>query len=223
MPDLSPHAPFVSGDNLTVEGVPPIPLSLVNSLHHYTEFRAAAFADWHRVPCEMLIRTRFAATIQVHSVTFPGGDRRQRTFSPDAVGAASFQPATGGCFVFSKDTGGNEFSQNYRYDLEDGEITLLTDGHSKNSHGLWSNGGDRMVYSSTRRTRKDVDLYTICPTDPASDLLLTALEGGGWFVLDSSPDDTQLLVAEYVSISQIPPHKCWGLVPHSFAYAQSAG
>ena len=202
MPDLSPQALFVPGDNLTVEGVPPIPLSLVSSLRRYTEFRAAVFADWHPTRREMLIRTRFADTLQVHSVAFPGGDRRQLTFFPDAVGAASFQPTTGDYFVFSKDTGGNEFSQNYRCDLEDGEITLLTDGHSKNSPGLWSKGGDRMVYSSTRRTGKDVDLYTIYPADPSSDRMVAALEGGGWFVLDWSPDDTQLLVAEYVSINE---------------------
>jgi dipeptidyl aminopeptidase/acylaminoacyl peptidase len=106
--------------------------------------------------------------------------------------------------VFSKDTGGDEFSQNYRYDLEDGAITLLTDGASKNGHGVWSRGGDRMAYTSTRRTGRDTDLYTVRPADPASDRLVAALEGGGWFPLDWSPADDAglILVMEYVSVNE---------------------
>ncbi len=200
------------GDNLTVEGVPPLPKSLAETLRRYTEFRAAGFADWHPVRREMLIRTRFADTFQVHHVAFPGGDRRQITFFADAVGAASYQPTLGEYFVFSKDAGGNEFSQNYRYDLADGSITLLTDGSSKNSHGLWSNSGNRMVYSSTRRTGKDVDFYTLDPAAPESDTLLAEMEGGGWFGLDWSPEDGQILVMEYASINE---SYLWLLDAHS--------
>ena len=202
MPESSPADVIAPGDNLTVQGVPPIPRPLADTLRRYTEFRAAGFADWHPARREMLIRTRFADTFQVHHVAFPGADRRQMTFFPDTVGAASYQPTHGDFFVFSKDTGGNEFSQNYRYDLEDGAITLLTDGKSKNSHGLWSRAGDRMCYTSTRRTGKDVDFYTINPADPATDRLLCEQEGGGWFGLDWFPDDRQILVAEYVSINE---------------------
>ena len=190
------------GDNLTVEGVPPIPKSLGETLRRYTEFRAAGLADWHPARREMLIRTRFADTFQVHHVAFPLGDRRQMTFFADTVGAASYQPTHGDYFVFSKDTGGNEFSQNYRYNGEDGAITLLTDGQSKNSHGLWSNAGDQMCYTSTRRTGRDVDFYLINPAAPDTDHLLAEQEGGGWFGLDWSPDDKHVLVAEYVSINE---------------------
>ena len=200
------------GDNLTVEGVPPLPKSLAETLRRYTEFRAAGLADWHPVRREMLIRTRFADTFQVHHVAFPGGDRRQITFFADAVGAASYQPTLGEYFVFSKDAGGNEFSQNFRYDLANGSIMLLTDGSSKNSHGLWSNSGNRMVYSSTRRTGKDVDFYTLDPAVPESDTLLAEMEGGGWFGLDWSPEDGQILVMEYASINE---SYLWLLDAHS--------
>ena len=190
------------GDNLTVEGVPPIPRTLADRLRRYTESRAAAFADWHPTRREMLIRTRFADTFQVHHVAFPGGDRRQMTFFPDAVGAASFQPTTGDYFVFSKDTGGDEFSQNYRYDFADGEITRLTDGTSKNSHGVQHPRTAAFAYTSTRRTGRDTDLYTVFPADPATDRLVAALDGGGWFPLDWSPDGGQILVMEYVSVNE---------------------
>ncbi len=198
----SPAAVITPGANLTVEGVPPIPAALAETLRRYTEFRAALLADWHPQKREMLIRTRFADTAQVHSVAFPGGDRRQMTFFADTVGAASYQPTLGEYFVFSRDTGGNEFAQNYRFDLENGAITLLTDGASKNSSGVWAKRNDIMAYTSTRRTGQDTDLYTICPADPSSDRMVAALEGGGWFPLDWSPNTDQILVAEYVSVNE---------------------
>ncbi len=201
MPEPASSA-LIPGPNLVVEGVPPIPSTLAETLRRYTESRAALFADWHPKRREMLIRTRFADTAQVHSVAFPGGDRQQKTFFADTVGAASYDPADGAFFVFSKDTGGNEFAQNYRLDLADGQITRLTDGASKNSLGVWSKRGDKMVYTSTRRTGKDVDLYEVYPRIPSSDILIAELTGGGWFPLDWSPDDKQILVAEYVSINE---------------------
>ena len=190
------------GANLTVEGVPPIPQALADALRRYTESRAALPADWHPKKRELLIRTRFADTAQVHRVAFPGGARQQMTFFADTVGAASYDPVDGAFFVFSKDTGGDEFAQNYRLDLAGGEITRLTDGASKNSLGVWSRAGDKMAYTSTRRTGKDVDVYTVDPRRPESDTLIAALDGGGWFPLDWSPDDAQILVAEYVSINE---------------------
>jgi len=200
MPDFS--SSLTPGANLTVEGVPPIPNALVETRRRYTESRMALFADWHPTRREMLIRTRFADTAQVHSVAFPGGDRQQKTFFADTVGAALYDPIGGAYFVFSKDAGGNEFAQNYRLDLADGAITLLTDGASKNSLGVWSKRGDKMVYTSTRRTGKDVDFYVIEPQNPESDRLLSAEEGGGWYPLDWSPDDTHILAAEEVSINE---------------------
>jgi hypothetical protein len=71
--------------------------------------------------------------------------------------------------ILGKDIGGNEFNQNYRFDLGTGEIALLTDGKSRNSWGVWSNKGDRMIYTSTRRTGKDNDFYIIDPKNTQSD------------------------------------------------------
>ena len=69
----------------------------------------------------MLIATRFGNTNQVHVVKAPGGARTQLTFFPDRVGGgATSDPTTGDAFVFSKDKGGDEFFQIYRYDFADG-------------------------------------------------------------------------------------------------------
>ncbi|WP_208099155.1 S9 family peptidase [Nostoc sp. 106C] len=190
------------GENLVTEGILPIPTSLTETVDRYTQFRSAGLASWHPSRREMLIATRFGDVPQVHLVKFPLGSRKQLTFFPERVNGGTFQPTEGKYFVFSKDTGGNEFNQNYRYELATGEIALLTDGKSKNSRGVWSNRGDRMIYTSTRRTGKDYDFYIIDPKNPQSDRLLAQVEGGGWGTLDWSPDDRQLLAQEYISANE---------------------
>lgn len=195
-------ADITPGDNLVVEGIPPIPASLAQTVDRYTQFRSAGLVSWHPERREILITTRFGDVPQIHRIAFPMGSRQQMTFFAEPVFRASYQPTKGDYFVFSKDIGGNEFSQNYRYDFATGDVTLLTDGKSKNSGGIWSNKGDRMIYTSTRRTGKDTDFYSIDPTNPKSDRLLAEVEGGGWGALNWSPDDRQLLVLEYVSINE---------------------
>lgn len=199
---LARESAIAPGENLVVEGIPPVPASLVETVGRYTEFRRAAFLSWHPTKREMLIRTRFAETPQIHRVQAPGSARAQLTFFSDAVRGAAYPPKGGDWFVFAKDSAGNEFYQLYRYDLASGASTLLTDGSSRNSNAVWSNTGDRLAYSSTRRNGKDTDLYVLNPTDPPSDRLLAKLEGSGWRVLDWSPDDRTLLVLEFISINE---------------------
>lgn len=203
----SAQEPFlVPGDNLILEGVPRIPRRLGDRVARYTDFRAAMFADWHPSKAEMLILTRFADTPQVHQVRMPGGARTQLTFEKDSIVAASYEPRQGQYFVFSKSAGGNERYQLYRHDFDSGTITLLTDGKSRNSPPRWSRNSGRIAYTSTRRNGTDTDLYLMDPKDPNTDRLVHEFKGGGWAVLDWSPDDEQLLIGEYISINESRLH-----------------
>ncbi len=193
---------IMPGDNLVVEGVPAIPAAVAETVNRYTEFRSAGLSSWHPTKREMLISTRFGDTPQIHHVKMPGGTRTQVTFFPERVAGASYQPTTGDYFVFSKDIGGNEFFQNFRYDIATGNVTLLTDGKSRNSGGTWSNAGDRIAFTSTRRNGKDSDIYIVNPNDPSSSKLLLQVESGGWGVSDWSPDDRKLIVGEYISANE---------------------
>jgi dipeptidyl aminopeptidase/acylaminoacyl peptidase len=189
-------------ENLVVEGIPPIPASVAEEVGPYTEFRSASLQSWHPTKREMLILTRFADTAQVHRVKFPGGDRQQLTFFPERVQGAAYQPTTGNYFGFSKDVGGNEFSQLYRFDLDTAKVTLLTDGKSKNDAGPWSNNGKWIAYTSTRRNGTDNDIHVIDATNPTSDRRVAEVQGGGWEPVDWSPDDSKLLVAEFISANE---------------------
>src|SRR6266508_2143 len=189
-------------DNLVTDGLPPVPAAIAAAARPYSEFRAAGFWDWHPTRREMIIGTRFGDAPQLHRVRSPGGDRTQLTFFPDPVSGASYQPTDGRYIVFTKDVGGAEFFQKYRYDVATGEITLLTDGKSRNVGGAWSHKGDHYAYMSTRRNGRDLDLWVLDPSDPGSDRMVLQLEGGGHGPLDWSPDDRTILLAQYVSVNE---------------------
>lgn len=191
------------GENLVVQGLPSIPASLADEVRRYTESRSASFADWHPTERSILISTRFANTAQIHRVRQPGGARTQLTFFDEPIGDATYEPRTGRHFLFLKDIGGNEFRQIHRYDVADGRVTLLTDGGRSQNGGIeWSTRGDRIAYGSTRRNGADRDIYVMDPLNPKTDRIVLEVSGGGWSVLDWSPDDQQLLIGEYISISE---------------------
>ena len=149
----------VPGDNLVVEGVPKIPVSIAETVNRYTEFRSAGLSSWHPTKREMLIGTRFGDAPQLHHVKFPGGARTQLTFFADRVGGGSYQPKKGDYFIFAKDTGGGEFFQFYRYDLATGDVALLTDGASRNSGPRWANSGDSNRLRLDAAQQKGRDVY----------------------------------------------------------------
>jgi len=193
---------IVPNENLVVEGVPKIPAALAEDADRYTNFRGASLDSWDPVEREMLISTRFADTNQIHLVKMPGGARTQLTFYPDRVATAEYSPARSNLVVFSKDVGGGEFYQLFADDLSSGDVTLLTDGKSRNTDPVWSYAGDKLVYGSTRRTGDDVDLWEIEPAHPKSDHLLAQLQGGGWSALDWSPDGQRILAKEVISANE---------------------
>jgi len=196
-------APAIApNENLIIQNIPAVPSALAERANRYTEFRTATLFGWHPQRREILIGTRFADTVQLHRVNTPGGARTQLTFFPDRISDASYRPHLGNYFVFLKDVGGGEWFQIYRDDVDSGNITLLTDGKSRNLGIVWSNKGDRIAYSSTRRNGTDLDFYVMDPSDKSTDRLMAQNQGGGWQVADWSPDERTLLAVEEISINE---------------------
>src|SRR6266851_3049141 len=119
--------------NLVVENIPTFPEALVEKVHPYLESRTASFQGWNPARAEMLITTRFGNTPQLHLVKMPGGARQQLTFFSDRVLGGGFRPGDPNTILFSRDIGGGEFFQFYRFDIGTGDVTLLTDGKSRNT------------------------------------------------------------------------------------------
>ena len=183
---------------LQMKNVPEVPRSLAERVRPYLEYRTATFAGWNSADKSMLIATRFGNTSQLHSVKAPGAARTQISFEEEPVGG-SWSPA-GDVLLVSKDKGGDEFYQ--LYTLKDGRLTLLTDGKSRNEFGAWSPDGKLIGYSSTRRNGTDTDLYVMDPRDPRTDRRVAELKGGGWNLVDFSPDSRSAVVGNYVSATE---------------------
>ena len=193
---------------ITPDGIPPIPMSIVEGVAPYGQFRAAKFVAWHPVERRMVISTRFGNAFQLHAVAFPGGARTQLTFYPDGliepVGAA-YTPK-GESLVFQKDTAsGGEALQLFRYDVSSGAFTLLTEGNARNAAFI---GGAPVMsrtglvaYESTRRDRKNYDLYVADPRKPGSDRMVLQAEGT-WSVLDWSEDERHILALQVISSAE---------------------
>ena len=194
---------IVPASNLIAEGIPPIPASIANEVLRYSESRSAGFSAWHPKRTEMIINTRFANVRQLHQVKMPMGARKQVTFFNEPVINAFYEPLNGKYFLFTKDIGGNEFTQIYRYDIMDGKATMITDGgRTQNGNIIWNNKGDLIAYSSTRRNGADRDIYIMAPEKPGSDKIILQVQGGGWNIQDWSPDDKFLLLGENISANE---------------------
>ncbi|GAB3358881.1 S9 family peptidase [Lysobacter tyrosinilyticus] len=191
--------------NRVSENIPAIPAELLEQLNRYQNTRGAGLAGWTRDGC-LLINTRFAETAQAHRVCQPLGMREQLTFYPEPLGGMTIAPSTSKLdgFVFSKDKGGDEFSQLFWFDFASRNTTLLTDGkRSQNGGALFTRDGSRMAYSSTARNGSDTDIWVRDIATGTAKLLVT--EGGSWNAQDFSPDGKRLLVTKYVSAAESYP------------------
>ncbi len=196
---VEPAAPKPAA--VVADGIPPVPQELVSETRPYFEYRTAGFADWDPESRAMYIGTRFGDVSQLHRVARPGAARTQLTFEAEPIGGVSVSPGAGDVKLISKDIGGNEFYQIYR--LEDGKLTMLTDGTSRNSRGAWMPDGSMVAFSSTKRNGRDTDLYLMDPRDPSTTRMLAERQGGGWFVADFTPDGRTALVGNYISVTKM--------------------
>ncbi len=199
MATMAAHAAVAVPAAVVADGVPEIPDAIALQSRPYLEFRSAGFLGWNPADRSMLVKTRFGSTDQLFEVAQPGSARRQISFEHEPMPFATHAPAGAPALVVQKDVGGDEFYQLYR--LDDGRLTLLTDGRSRNWFGAWSRDGRWLGYSSTRRNGSDADLYMVDPRDPATDRRIATVSGGGWNVSDFSPDGRTALAINRLSIN----------------------
>jgi len=185
--------------NLVMEDVPPIPQSIVADLNRYQNTRSSGFRGWDKDGEGIFIATRFGDVSQIHYVAQPGGARTQLTFFDEPIGGLSRQPDSSK-MVFTMDAGGSEFSQIFMLDptgLED--AVMLTDGESRNGAVVWARDGDLIAYQSTRRNGASNDIWMMDVTNPeTAEVVLESPDGTWWGAVDFSPDNSRLLVLNYV-------------------------
>ncbi len=186
--------------NMVLEDVPETPEQITSRIQQYQNTRSASFADWLPNDGGILISTRFGNTSQLHTVNSPGGARNQISYFDEPVSNGLFclSPNYNG-FLFTKDIGGNEFSQIYWYDMKTRTSEMISDGESRNFGMAWSNKGDKFAFTSSRRNKKDFDIYVSDMKSPKTADIKIDRGAGYWITSDWSPDDSKLIVVQYLS------------------------
>lgn len=189
--------------NMVLEGVPETSQEIKLKIQQYQNTRSASFADWLPNDEGILMATRFGSTSQLHIVENPGGARKQITFFDEPVNNGTFCPSSNHKgFIFTKDIGGNEFSQLFWYDLNTGESEMISDGESVNFGVKWSNSGEKYAFTSTRRNKKDFDIYISNVASPEKAELKIDKGSGSWRTKDWSSDDSKIIVSQYLSVNK---------------------
>ena len=192
--------------NLLMEDVPEIPPEIADSLNRYQNVREARFGDWMRDGSGIYVSTRFGDTDQVHRVDMPGGMRRQMTFFTEPVFSVSRRPGSDE-LIFTRDSGGNEFSQVFLMDPATGDAAMLSDGESRNGGVVWDRQGSRIAFQSTRRNGASNDIWIMDPADASSaELVVESQDGSLWGPVEFAASGARLLVANYVSITDSRVH-----------------
>lgn len=203
------RAEFVTpGTNLVTDGIPPIPRTLAERVHAYSEFWPQRALSWHPRKRELLISRRAGDATQVFRLGAPGARPEQLTRFPDPVSRASYPQRRADYFLFSKDEGGDERYQLWRHDFVTGESRRLTDSAKRHGAPIWSGDDARIAYTAVavgaQRDSRDVrvEVHVMDPLDPATDRLVAMLPGAGWELYDWSPDGKALAVGEYISATE---------------------
>ena len=138
-------------ESIAAQGVPAIPRAHEEDLLPYENLRAAILSDWHPKERRILIRTRFAESVQLHEVAMPMGARTQLTFYRDPINEGLYRPSDPEQVVYSLNEGGAENYQLFLLDRRTGKARRFTDGTHRYVSPLWSRHGKWLAYSSNAR------------------------------------------------------------------------
>jgi dipeptidyl aminopeptidase/acylaminoacyl peptidase len=196
------HAAIEERGTLVLDNIPAVETALTAKLDDYMIGRGATFVDW--LPDGgMLVATRFSDAEQLHRVAMPLGMREQLTFSREPVTSArSPQSAVAPGFVFLRDVGGNEMAQVFYYDTASRAIRMISDGKGLHGGLHWSHDGRRVAFHGTGRDGVSYDLFVAEPAGNVAPRLVYNGFRKNWSVADWSPDDTKLLITNFVSANE---------------------
>jgi acetyl esterase/lipase len=199
--------------NLVVQGIPPVPRSLVQAVERYAEFRGHAFVDWHPARPEMLLahRSEGDLTTQLYRQSAPLAAPQRLTHEHEPVTSAHYEPDEGRYIVFRRSSGGDEAFQLHRLDLDSGRTTPLTVPSKRHAFQAWLRLRRQMLVTTLpldrtaaggSRAEVQTTLSAIDPLRPDLARTLTQLPGGGWSVQDLHPQETHALLLRYIAATE---------------------
>jgi dipeptidyl aminopeptidase/acylaminoacyl peptidase len=196
---VSHAATHTERGNLIFDNIPDASAEFAGRLGGYLAARQASLLNWSPKG-QLLVSTRFGAVAQLHLVEKPGAERLQITFANEPITVAAFSPDPGrSAYFYLQDAGGSGKPQLYYQHVGEALPKQLTDGKSLNGTPLWSNAGREIAFVTTARDGVNYDIDIVDPQAGTLPRLAVAGDGGAWYPLDWSPDDSKLLVLKSVS------------------------
>lgn len=135
------------GDSLVVDGIPKIPASLAQKVKRYTNAYGFRLAGWDTANREVLLKNLAGSETWILRAT-AGSSPKIISLIPTGVYDLYYQPQAKN-LVYNRDVDGNDSFQFYLYDIASHKSTPITDGNSRSTEPVWSNAGDRIIYSSS--------------------------------------------------------------------------
>ena len=208
-----PTPVMAPNENLLAQGIPPIPLALVERVARYTDFRGHGFVEWHPTRNELLVAHRKAgdSVPQLYRLDRPLGTLDQLTDGPEPVTSASWEPRNGRYLVFERSKGGDEAAQLYRLELATKQTTLLTNPDEAHDIVGWVRASALLLYTAVpldrtaqggSRASIDTALWSVDPEQPQGRRKVADLPGPGWFGGDVSDDGRQVAFTRYRSANE---------------------
>jgi dipeptidyl aminopeptidase/acylaminoacyl peptidase len=191
---------FISpGKNIEVVGVPPIPAALVREVQPYMSIYGLPLAGWDDEKREIRLKGLSSAA-WISRVKTPGAvpEISSIYIQSNGIYDVYFQPQ-GEYLAYTKDESGNESFQLYSYEISTRKTTILSDGKSRSTEPVWSNDGNKIVYSSTPFGTSGVSLRLLNPFEPKSDHLFARSSGSYFKAYDWSPNDKQVVYCDFTS------------------------
>ncbi|HSS21231.1 MAG TPA: prolyl oligopeptidase family serine peptidase [Pyrinomonadaceae bacterium] len=180
-------------------GVPPIPSSIAGDVRPYAGIYGLPIAGWNPTKREIWLKGLSSVT-WISRVASPGATPETSSIYIRTSGIYDiyFQPQ-GEYLAYTRDANGDESFQLYLYKIGSGQSTLLSDGKSRNTEPVWSNSGDKIVYSSSPSGTEGVNLRVLNPFDAKTDRLFAKSSGSYLKAYDWSPDDKSIVYCDFTS------------------------
>jgi len=189
---------IIPPEGLEVEGVPKVPSSLAQQIKPYTGAYGLPLAGWHPNKQELWVKG-ISNAAWISRIEAPGGSQKMWLNLPfGGVYDFYFQPQAK-YLIYNRDADGDESFRMYLYNIENRSSTRLSEGKSRNTEFIWSNSGEKVVYSFSPAKGKGVGLSVINPFDPESNRLLVESTGNYLRAYDWSPDDKEVVFCEFIS------------------------
>ncbi|MGA9772994.1 MAG: prolyl oligopeptidase family serine peptidase [Blastocatellia bacterium] len=190
---------IIPSDSLIMDGIPKISASLAKRVNLYKNAYGYPLAGWDPSRRELWIKALAGTGTWISRVETPGSIPKPLiSIQTGGVYDVYFQPQ-GKYLVYNKDTDGNETFQFFLYDIATRESKPITDAKSRSTEPVWSNAGDRIIYSSSPPNGKGVDLSLINPFESQSNRQLAQGQGNYLKVYDWSPDDRTAVFCDFAS------------------------